>query len=308
MVGLLTTIALNVYWNMTPILGPSRSVPSAEVIDKYHNLDICDGTILAPGMMEEIAKKPERLQKMRSLKFAIWTGGPFSSPAVGNAIRAKVPISTGLGSTETGVIVLTEQDQDDFEYIGISPMMGIEFRPHSEDLYEMVIVKDPKLKDLQYVFLNFPELSEWPMNDLYSKHPTKPDLWRYRGRSDDIVVLASGLKVNPLAMEGVVMSHPEVIAALITGQYHSQPALLVEVREPPAAPDDAAALLDRIWPTVERANKEGSVHCQLSKDLIIFTASDKPMLRAGKGTVQRRLTIKSYQHELDELYKSRDGS
>jgi hypothetical protein len=48
------------------------------------------------------------------------------------------------------------------------------------------------------------------LKDLYTPHPTKPDLWVYKGRTDDMLVLSSGEKVRPLPMEAIINTHPAV--------------------------------------------------------------------------------------------------
>lgn len=56
------------------------------------------------------------------------------------------------------------------------------------------------------------------------KHPIKPNLWRYYGRGDDIIVLFTG------DIETSIHKHPLVIGALTLGQGQFQVALLVELR------------------------------------------------------------------------------
>lgn len=184
-----------------------------------------------------------------------------------------------------------------------SPLVGAQFRHHSDDLYEFVIVKDPKLQVSLKLFFNFPELSEWHSKDLMSQHPTEKGMWRYRGRKDDIFVMLTGMNVNALLMEGIIMSHPKVISALLTGTGRLETACLIEIAEPPQTLQEAQRMIDEIWPTIEKANEAGLSGARISKDKILFTSREKPMLRAGKGSVQRKLTIDAYQLELDALYK-----
>lgn len=77
----------------------------------------------------------------------------------------------------------------------VSPVLGVEYRQVSEHLYEQVIVRKPELRLYQSIFGTFPHLQEWPMKDLYSKHPTKDNVWLYRGRADDIIVYTTGEKL-----------------------------------------------------------------------------------------------------------------
>lgn len=83
-------------------------------------------------------------------------------------------------------------DREDWPYMSVSPVLGQEYRQVSEDLYEQVIVRKPELHLYQGVFGTFPHLTEWPMKDLYSKHPTKENIWLYRGRADDVIVFSTG--------------------------------------------------------------------------------------------------------------------
>ena len=187
--------------------------------------------------------------------------------------------------------------------MGFSPLIGATFRHYSNDLYELVLVKDANIQKAQFIFLNNPELSEWSTKDLFSKHPSK-DLWRYRGRSDDIIVLSSGLNINPLGFECIVITNPMIDSALLTGSGRTSPAWLIECKEAAATAEETSNLIDQIWPSIEQANDIAPVYARASKSAIVITTKEKPMLRAGKGTVQRRLTIQLYQKELEALYSS----
>lgn len=62
--------------------------------------------------------------------------------------------------------------------------------------------------------------------------------------------------------------------------------------------------MNEIWPTVQKANQNSPSHAMILKDFIIVSDPEKPFLRAGKGTVQRNLTLESYNIEIDDLYKN----
>ena len=105
------------------------------------------------------------------------------------------------------------------------------------------------------------------------------------------------------------MSHNvDISAALVIGAQRFQGALLVELNRIDKAldPTERAAVIERIWPTIEEANKEAPSHARLEKSHVLFTQPHKPMLRAGKGTVQRSGTLKAYASEIDALYKDAD--
>lgn len=141
------------------------------------------------------------------------------------------------------------------------------------------------------------------MKDLYSPHPTKPGLWMYRGRADDVVVLMDGKKMHPVAMEDIITSHPEIRSAIVLGQARLKPALLLEAKNASlASEEDKDRLLRKIWPTVERANQRYTEALRITRDHVIFTTPGKPMVRTGKGSVQRINTTLEYEKEIDEFY------
>ena len=67
-------------------------------------------------------------------------------------------------------------------------------------------------------------------------------------------------------------------------------------------PSKRAAFIESIWPTVEEANRDTPSHARIMKTHILFTRPQKPVLRAGKGTVQRSVTPQIYPSEVDDLY------
>lgn len=122
-------------------------------------------------------------------------GGGTLPKEVGDIINIKTRLASVLGTTEAGVVPLDPADREDWAYMKISPVLGVEYRQVSDDLYEQVIVKKDELQLYQPIFGTFPNLQEWPMKDLYSKHPTKENTWLYRGRADDIIVYTTGEKL-----------------------------------------------------------------------------------------------------------------
>ncbi|KAK6609005.1 thioester reductase domain-containing protein [Botrytis cinerea] len=256
------------------------------------------------SVLEPLTRVPEYLEGLRSLDLTIWCGSPFSSSAVPEKIRSLVTINAGYGATEAGPFVTQVESQDDYEYMSFSPLMGARFQQYTDDLYEMIIDKKVELNGAQHIFCAFPELNEWHSKDLFSKHPTKPDLWRYEGRTDDILVLSTGANINPLSMEGVLMTHPKVVSALLTGERKPETAWLIEVCDPPQNVEDRQSLIEELWSTIEKANDEAHVRIEakVKRSNIIFVTKEKPMSRAAKGSVQRKATIRAYREELDALY------
>lgn len=65
-----------------------------------------------------------------------------------------------------------------------------------------------------------------------------------------------------------------------------------------------AELIERIWPSIQEANKEAPAHARIEKALILILPG--PLLRAGKGTIQRAASIAQFHSDIDALYANAD--
>ena len=290
-----------------PVLPPSNAPITAELVDSIHQLDIVQVSVLAPSVLHEIAFSPSLLQNLRHVNAVIYGGGPLPREA-GDVIRSVTNIYSFMGSSEMYCLVTDLIEQEDWEYLAFNEMMGIELRSHSVDLWELCLVRKPELEHYQGIFSTFPTLQEYHSNDLYSKHATKPGLWRYEGRADDIITLTNGEKLNPVIMEYLIGKHPEVAAVIVAGQARFRTALLVEAKNPPVTASQRKILRQTLWPLMVEANKRCPTHGRLSKDLILFAHPAKPFLRSQKGTIQRRLTVNLYEKEFNTIYDANQNN
>ena len=286
-----------------PTPGPLLSV---DIAISFIRSSQATAAILPPSTIDEISKRPDLLDAIAGLNY-ILAGGGMTAKAAGDVITTKTKMLNILGTTEFGAFSQIEVDQEDWAYIHFSPLTGVKFRQYADDEYELTVVRDEQLRSYQSCFTIFPHLQELSSHDLFSKHPTKPDLWRYRGRSDDVITFLNGEKTNPVSMEGLISSRPEVRSVLVIGQSRFEAALLVEPSQSsPLSMNDRATFIETLWPIIEKANHQCPAHARISKSRILFTTPEKPMSRAGKGTVQRRATLADYSAEIDALYSDAD--
>ncbi|KAI2626807.1 hypothetical protein GGS21DRAFT_529260 [Xylaria nigripes] len=280
--------------------------PSAAVVNSVHIHGNVQHTAMVPTTIEDLVREPQYLDNLSRLKTITFGGGPLPA-AVGDLAITKTRLLNCLGTTECGPLACQLcDDPKDWRYLRLHPCLGYEYQHVSDDQYEQVMVRQEDYLPYQGVFGTFPDLTEYHMKDIYSKHPdpAKGDLWLYRGRADDIIVFSNGEKINPNGMENIINGNPAVKSALVCGQGYFQSSLLVEAVSPPASAEDEKRLLDAIWPSVQAANEECPSHGRIHRNMIVFTSAAKPMLRASKGTVQRQLTLSLYASELDALYEA----
>lgn len=307
MAGIMWSLPIVCFVDSTIVLPPPQPL-TAELANSVHQYGSVEYSCLPPSVVTELAKTEAYLQNISKLHGLGFAGGPLPQ-STGDLIFKHTQMYTSYGSTEMFAPPLLQKKPEHWPYHSFNTEnSGIEFRKTDGDNYELVIVRRKELDLNQAIFITFPDLQEYHSKDLFSKHPTEDGLWTYVGRLDDIIVLSNGEKFNPVSMESAITACPEVTGCLVVGQARFQTALLIEVKDAPSSTSDEKSLVDVIWPFVERANKIAVAHGRVTKDLILFASTQKPLLRAGKGTIQRQRSVALYEEEIDGLYKRLDSS
>ena len=300
--GLLFLLPMAIYNDFIPVILPSTSRVTAEIANSVHIHGNVDASCLPPSVLVDLSRSPVFLEQLRSLRYVSFVGGPLPTD-VGEEIAKRTQLTSLFGSTETGYLPVEAPDLVDWPFLRFSPFLNAEFRPFGDEIYELYVVRDKRLEAFQGIFFTFPELQEYSMKDLFVKHPTKEGWWRSCGRTDDVIVFTDARKLNPTLMEAVIESHPSVRSALLCGHGRPRPALLVEPVSDPTNEEEKAELMCEIWAAAERAMQQGPVSGKLDRDLVLLTAPEKPLVRAGgKGTIQRKRSLAMYQDEVDRLY------
>ena len=113
--------------------------------------------------------------------------------------------------------------------------------------------------------------------------------------------MSNGLKIKPIPMELIVQGSPLVASALIIGQGRTEPILIIEPSNI-SKEIQIQELLQDLRNVVEKANSIAPNYAQISDSKIIIGSSDKPFIRAPKGTIVRKLTADLYTSEINEIY------
>lgn len=196
-----------------------------------------------------------------------------------------------------------------WRYVSFHPCVGAEFDKVTEGTFELVVQRDNSSPNKQTCF-SVPGIDgqEYRTKDLFAQHPEVPNLWRWCARADDIIVFLNGEKTNPISMEQhIVARNKELSGALVIGAKRFQAALLIE----PASEElltnaEQAALIERIWPSVEEANKSAPGHARIEKSFILIVPADRRLIKAGKGTYMRAPSVAQYSQEIERLYAGAD--
>lgn len=177
--------------------------------------------------------------------------------------------------------------------------------------YDLFLVKRPDLKLYQGVFNTSPDIHEWSMNDLYSRHPdpAKSFLYMYQGRKDDVIVLNNGEKIVPVLMEATLTSDPLVKGAMIVGKGKFQPAVIIDLAgEPLRSTMQRHNIVERLLPVIAEANVNAPAHGKLDQYHILFADPKKPPSYMGQGKIQRSRTYALYENDIEDVYRFADDA
>lgn len=271
-----------------------------------------DVGFIVPSIAQELSQSPDLLDYcVKNLELIMYSGGDLPQ-SIGDVIASRIKVVNRYGASELGITpLLLSEDRalGDWKYVQFHPDLGYQLRHVTENQFELCVALDPGIVGMQPTFTIFPHIKEYNSRDLFVPHPTKPNLWAWHARVDDIIVFLNGEKHNPVSMEQYIVSHnPEVSACLVVGAQRFQAALLVELDtdKDEVSVSERASYIEKLWPSIEEANRDAPAHAHIFKSHVLFTHPKKPMLRAGKGTIQRAGTLKMYATEIDALYEAAD--
>ena len=295
------SFAFSIFHNVPAIFSPDKPLSVGHLVELV-KMTRPTGGLYPPSVLEDMSHSEEALESLKGLEFIAFGGAPLAAET-GDRLRQYTKVISVIGTSEIGWIpALRPEDEANWGYFEWLPAYGIAMQDTGDGLYEMVIPRRPDSREYQGIFHTFPDCDIYRTNDLYTRHPTNPNLWKYYGRQDDVIVLSNGEKFNPVTMELIIETHPLVSRAVVIGQSRFQAGLLVEPR--PNAPDmDLDLFVEEIWPVVQAANQTIAAHGRVMKSKIGFASKAKPFKTTPKGTTQRRAVVREYEKEINDIYE-----
>ncbi|KAG5649393.1 hypothetical protein H0H81_004129, partial [Sphagnurus paluster] len=242
-----------------------------------------------------------------------YAGGSVS-PKVGDRLfEAGVPLHPTYGGTEFGVpshVMPAEGEEKDWEYVRFAEdRIKVRWVPQDDGTFECQFLTWEKHHPM---VTNLEGVDGYATSDLWVPHPTKKGLWKIVGRIDNVIIHSSGEKTVPAPMEDVVISSPIVQGVIIFGRERDQTGILIEPKTgyeiDTKDNGQLAELRNKLWPTIEEANKAGPTFSRIFKEMILITSKDKPLPCTGKGTIMRKAALTLYEEEINALYDAVETS
>lgn len=301
--GIVAMTALPIWYDSHVVMVPSNRPANGDTMGQIMSQMLIRGVFTPPTVLEEILDIPGGLEQISQTSFVMYGGGPLS-PLAGDRISEVTSLTSAIGSTEAGIIPARVPTKENWNYFEWHPDYEVDMIHVHDDIYELTVPNPSRLAWIHTCYHTFPEVDVWRTNDHYKRHPTNLNLFTFRGRGDDVIVLSNGEKFQPVTTESIIQGHPSVEGALVVGTGRFQPALIVE---PKVYPADAEAFIEEIWPIVQKANQEAAAHGKIFRGKIVLATPDKPFVRAGKGSIIRPKSTALYADEIEALFNDSVG-
>ncbi|KAL8771488.1 MAG: hypothetical protein Q9209_003158 [Squamulea sp. 1 TL-2023] len=242
------------------------------------------------------------MQMLQSMEI-VGVGGAALPQDVGNSlVHEGVNLVSRFGSAECGFLLSSHRDYQkdkEWQYLRSQDLDLLVFEEQQDgsELFELII-----LPNWPHMAKRNREDGSYTTADLFAPHPRIQDAWKYHSRADSQLTLITGKKFDPAPPEAAIASHELLSEALIFGNgMQSAGALLF--RSEKSLTMDKDRLLDEVWPTINKLNKEGQAHTRLSRSMLIIMNAEAPGLeKSSKGTVLRAQAERMYEEDIRGAY------
>lgn len=294
-------------------LFPIGSIPltSANVIKLLKQAPDVEALYGVPLALKLLAETTEGLQVLKSLKLVMFGGSACPDELGDLLVNEGVRLVGHYGLTEMGQLMTSFRDFETDKGWNWTRAKGpnvntnvndyLRFEPRGGDTYELFVLDGWPMK----VMTNQPDGS-YATRDLFIKHPTIPDAYKFIGRIDDTLVMVHGEKTNPVPMELTLRSSPYIADAVIFGAGRVQIGALILPTEIVKG-CSSSELAKLVAPIVALANAEAPSHSQLASEALVFLPYGTVIPRADKGSILRPRVYKEFKDIIDEVYKRLEG-
>ncbi|UZJ51514.1 hypothetical protein CBS101457_000834 [Exobasidium rhododendri] len=273
------------------------------------SVECCDQEIKyflsVPFILEMLIKDAEGGKMLQKMDLVSTGGAPLDEAVGGVAVREKnIKLVSRLGSSECGFLMSSFRDFEsdkDWSWLRLDDKLGrswLRFEPDADPgnkTYELIVSSQWPTKELS----NRPDGS-FATGDLYERHPTHSNRWRYKRRGDDSIVMVNGKKVSGSLLESSFCASPLIDEAIVFGS--NRPLLGAFVF--PSDAGEISRLKQELKLFLKDMNRNLPSHARIPLEMINFSDSNlrQSLPRSSKGTLQKGLALEKLQPLIDDTY------
>ena len=255
-----------------------------------------------PYILQMMASSEQGLKRLQGMDI-VGVGGAALPPDVGNMLVEKgVNLISRFGSAECGFLMSSHREYSNdkaWDYLRSSTGgKFLRFEKRDENLLELVIQQG-----WPHIAKRNREDGSFATADLFMRHPSIPEAWRYHSRSDSQLTLITGKKFDPASLEDAIKVSSTLIEdVLIFGNGKPYAGMLLfRSRQASSMSDDE--FVDQISPGIEKLNKKSQSHAKISRSMCVpMQYQQKPLQKSSKGTTIRTQAENTYSKQIAVAY------
>ncbi|KAJ7695061.1 L-aminoadipate-semialdehyde dehydrogenase [Mycena rosella] len=255
-----------------------------------------------PYVIKLLGETPEGTAALASFDIVGYAGAAVPDDLGTRLVAAGVNLLSIYGTTETGGLLNSGREMStdkQWNWLRASGLIldYLVMEPRGENTFEAV-VKDgypPKIET------NRPDGS-YATKDLFVRHHTHENWYKYIGRLDDTLVQTLGEKTNPVPIELCIRGNsPYVAEAIVFGAGKPQTGCLI-------LPSDLAKglshaeIMEKVWPVVEQANAQAPTHSRLLPEMIEILPHGTEIPIATKMSILRPACYAKFKDIIEGIY------
>src|SRR5450432_2953442 len=249
----------------------------------------------------KVLANPEGLELLKKFKIVMFGGSACPDDLGDMLVEAGVNLVGHYGATEVGQLMTSFREPGDKEWNWLRPPPALlPYLRWSQqgDAYELVILDGWKSK-----VVSNQDDGSYATRDLFVRHPSKTDRFKFVGRLDDWIILVNGEKLNPVQFEHTVQSDAHVAEAVVFGVGQVSAGLIIL----PTKGHDALSedeYLKLVQPSIDAANAHAEAYAKIDREHIRVLTSDAAddCPKTDKGTVIRAAFYKKFEALIKSIY------
>lgn len=280
---------------------PPGTVPNAHGVINLIKNNQGASLMSVPSILEEIMIAPtdDGVRTLATLDFVTFGGG-LLTPKVGDRLAAAgVKLLNHYGTTESGPLS---------PFFAPTASYDWHFFRLRRDMRMSMKEIEPCEGQRRFRLTTYPFGVDQPfeIQDQLICNPEHPDTdFNSVGRSDDLIVLATGEKVLPQILETSLVESGLVKSAIAFGDRQFEIGVIVEPLAPVNTPEDERTVREAVWPVVVQAGNKMDDHAKVSSsDAIIVVPAGTVIPRTDKGSIARREVYKLFEEQISQVYQT----
>lgn len=255
-----------------------------------------------PYILQMMASDEAGLKCLQSMDLVGVGGAALPSEIGHQLVEQSVPLVSRFGSAECGFLLSSHREYEkdkEWQFLRLSKHSAqLDFEPGSEGLHELIVKPS-----WPHMAKRNREDGSYATSDLFQKHSSIPNAYKYHSRADAQLTLVTGKKFDPSPVEAAIVARSSLLCdVLVFGEGKQYPGSLL-FRSKDARSKSDAEVTKEVAPIIERFNAESQSHARIPRNMLIpMNYEDTPLEKSSKGTILRSSALEKYASTIDNAY------